>query len=270
MSDTNIGLLKVDVKSPQVIAGQKSIVNLLIRNPFPHAISIESIEAPNSSILKEENRYLSIIKKLFKPNKNEISDSTTTSVIQQSLQIKPLTAFFIHELSNELIDPKEPKSPEENKHLIQSGQEDIAFFEIETADWLLTKPTTVELYAMIKYKINTEHKSQIVPIVLQIQPPVLSIITGTLFGGTLGHLARHLTSNDPAMMSVSLLAVLIMSLIAAIILAKREDSNKGFITLEDFYGAFFIGVMIGYMGTEYFESILSGVSDFDINKTKEG
>jgi len=266
MENGNIGLLKVDVKSPQIIAGQRTIVNLLIRNPFPNAIQIESIEAPNSSILKEDNRFFSTFKKIF----NRQLQEKTSHILKNSMQSKPLTASFIQEVESGLIDKEAPQITTQMRQ-IESGQEDIASFEIETADWLLTKPTTVELYAVIKYKIGDQHKSQIVPIVLQIQPPVLSIIIGTISGGALGNLVRHLTASSNEMLSVSLLAVIIMSLIAAIILAKREDSNKGFITLEDFFGAFFIGVMIGYMGTEYFESILTSMSgsEFDFNASKE-
>ncbi|MEA2029900.1 MAG: hypothetical protein U9N49_13140 [Campylobacterota bacterium] len=179
-------------------------------------------------------------------------------MIKASLHTTPLTASFIQEVSSDLIGKKDPK-PNTQVRMIESGQEDIASFEIETANWLLTKPTTVELYAVIKYKINDQHKSQIVPIVLQIQPPVFSIIIGTISGGVLGHAVRELTSKDPGL-SISLLAVIIMSIISAIILAKRDNTNKGFITLEDFSGGFFIGTMIGYMGTEYFESILTNLS----------
>lgn len=264
MENQNIGLLKVDVKSPQIIAGEKTIVNLLIRNPFPNSITIESIEAPNSSLLKEDNRFVSTFKKIF----NRELKEQTSKIVKQSIKVQPLTASFIQEVSHDLLDSKDPKPTLPNKRLIESGQEDIASFEIETADWLLTKPTTVELYAVIKYTINDQYKSQIIPIVLQIQPPVKSIISGSILGGVLGHTVRELTSKTPEV-NISLLAVFIMSIIVAIILAKRENSNKGFITLEDFSGAFFIGVMIGYMGTEYFDSILKGVAgkDVDINIT---
>jgi hypothetical protein len=268
MENSNIGLLKVDVKSPQIVAGERTIVNLLIRNPFPNSIEIESIEAPNSSILKKENRYYSLFKKVF----SKRLEHETSNLVNESLHFKPLTASFVQDISQDFAkELKAGKTPASKPalRLIESGQEDIASFEIETADWLFIKPTTVELYAVIKYKIDNQIKSQIVPIVLQIQPPVLSIIIGTVSGGTLGHLVRQLTTTD-AMMSVSLLAVVIMSLVLAIILAKREDFNKGFITLEDFYGAFFIGTMVGYMGTEYFESILSqlGSNQIDTNLSK--
>lgn len=43
-----------------------------------------------------------------------------------------------------------------------------------------------------------------------------------------------------------------MSLIAAIALS-RKTSTQGFITIEDFFGAFVIGALIGYGGSEYFE-----------------
>lgn len=43
-----------------------------------------------------------------------------------------------------------------------------------------------------------------------------------------------------------------MSLIAAIALSCKT-STQGFITIEDSFGAFVIGALIGYGGSEYFE-----------------
>ena len=43
-----------------------------------------------------------------------------------------------------------------------------------------------------------------------------------------------------------------MSLIAAIALS-RKIGTQGFITVEVFFGAFVIGALIGYGGSEYFE-----------------
>ena len=52
MDSIKSGLLKVEVKAPKIIAGESTIVNLLITNPFSESIYIESIKAPSSSLLK--------------------------------------------------------------------------------------------------------------------------------------------------------------------------------------------------------------------------
>jgi F0F1-type ATP synthase assembly protein I len=43
-----------------------------------------------------------------------------------------------------------------------------------------------------------------------------------------------------------------MSLIATIALS-RKTGTQGFITVEDFFGGFVVGALIGYGGSAYFE-----------------
>lgn len=145
------------------------------------------------------------------------------------------------------------------KRTIPPLQEDLASFELTTAHWLLVKPKILDLYALITFTVGGDFRSQVVPVTLSIQPPVKSIVAGAVSGGILGWLARQLNHGGlpaeilSATSLVSLLGVIVMSMILAIVLS-RQDTSKGFVTLEDFYGAFVVGAMLGYTGTKYFES----------------
>ncbi len=147
---------------------------------------------------------------------------------------------------------------------IAPQQEDLASFELQTAHWLIVKPKTLELYALIRYRVGSEPRSQIVPVTLSIQPPVRSIVLGTVSGGMLGWLARQLNSSsalDTLSVTsgiISILGIIVMAIILAIVLS-RQESSKGFVTLEDFYGAFVVGAILGYMGTGYFDTVLKSV-----------
>jgi F0F1-type ATP synthase assembly protein I len=46
-----------------------------------------------------------------------------------------------------------------------------------------------------------------------------------------------------------------MSLIAGIALS-RKTAAQAFITVEDFFGGFVVGALIGYSGSQYFEKAL--------------
>jgi len=46
-----------------------------------------------------------------------------------------------------------------------------------------------------------------------------------------------------------------MAVIATIALSRKTGA-QGFITVADFFGGFFVGVLISYEGTSYFEEIL--------------
>jgi hypothetical protein len=46
-----------------------------------------------------------------------------------------------------------------------------------------------------------------------------------------------------------------MSAIATVALS-RKSGTQNFITVEDFFGGFVIGVLVGYQGTSYFQNII--------------
>jgi hypothetical protein len=151
-----------------------------------------------------------------------------------------------------------------NERIISPQQEDLASFELKKAHWLLVKPKTLELYALVRFRVGNELRSKVVPVTLSIQPPVKSIVLGTISGGFLGWLARQLNKGvllpdfTAAASIVSMLGVVVMAMILAIVLS-RQESSKGFVTLEDFYGAFVVGAILGYMGTQYFEASIKAV-----------
>lgn len=156
-------------------------------------------------------------------------------------------------------------SDDREERVISPQQEDLASFELQTAHWLLVKPKVLELHALIRYRISSETRSQVVPVSLSIQPPVKAIILGTVSGGVLGYLARQLNAGisieaiSIASSIVSLLGIIVMATILAIVLS-RQESSKGFVTLEDFYGAFVAGALLGYTGTEYFNHVLDSAN----------
>jgi hypothetical protein len=84
------------------------------------------------------------------------------------------------------------------------------------------------------------------------------MIIGSIIGGSLGTLAKSLNILPlPSWQSllVSIGASIVMSLIATISLSRKTGS-QGFITVEDFFGGFVIGALIGYGGHDYFEKTI--------------
>jgi hypothetical protein len=59
-----------------------------------------------------------------------------------------------------------------------------------------------------------------------------------------------------------------MSIIAAIGLS-RKSGNQGVVTVEDFYGGFLVGALIGYGGSAVFERTVSSVGG-DLGKPSAG
>lgn len=148
--------------------------------------------------------------------------------------------------------------------IVAPGAEVIASFELRTTRWLLFKPLEITLYAQIEYQVGDNKTSQVVPVPISIKAPLRSILIGANLGAIFGFLARQIKEGGlkpPAFQGadffIGALGSFVMATIATVAFARKE-SAQGFITIEDFYGGFLVGALIGYFGTQYFERIIGG------------
>lgn len=149
----------------------------------------------------------------------------------------------------------EDASDEPETHRVRPHCDKVAYFSIMSNGWLFFTPQRINLSTEIRYRIGGEERTQVVNSYFDIKPPLASMIAGSLFGGSLGSIARILQNGSAFEVQSAIVSVgasVIMSLIAAIALS-RKSGTQGFITVEDFFGAFVIGSLIGYGGSEYFD-----------------
>jgi hypothetical protein len=64
-----------------------------------------------------------------------------------------------------------------------------------------------------------------------------------------------LKPQDWVLQAIQLSGSVIMAIIATIALSRKTGA-QGFITVEDFFGGFVVGVLVSYEGSSYFESVL--------------
>jgi hypothetical protein len=134
----------------------------------------------------------------------------------------------------------------------------VVYFSVSTGGWLFFTPSRQTLSTQITYELNGDEKTQVVSSSFDIKPPLTSMVIGAITGASLGSAARFLNSTqifDWQPFFVTTGAALLMSLIATIALARKSGA-QGFITVEDFFGGFVIGALIGYGGKEYFDTAI--------------
>lgn len=158
----------------------------------------------------------------------------------------------------------EQSSPPE-RQILAPGSEAVAAFGFVTRNWLFFRPAATTLSAQIDYIANGTLRSQVVPIPLVMRAQVKAIVIGALVGSLLGYLARQVkdgtltSSNGVARLLVGLGGSLVAATIATIAFARKE-ATQGFITVEDFYGGFLIGALVGYTGLQVLDKALEGAS----------
>jgi hypothetical protein len=112
----------------------------------------------------------------------------------------------------------------------------VQYFSFKMNHWLMFKPTKVSISVQIKYRVNSEERDQVVSASLEVKPPLVSMIIGSLTGAILGTLAKIYTQSiylDVKGWFVILFSGIVMSLIATILLSRKTGA-QGFITIEDF------------------------------------
>ena len=134
----------------------------------------------------------------------------------------------------------------------------VQYFPFKTTGWVLFKPIRLNASVQIRYRVGNVILTQVVPALFDIRPPIASIVFGALIGAVLGSIARIFVHNPDLnwkSVIVSIGSSTVMSLIATIAL-MRKSGAQGFITVEDFFGSFVLGSLIGYSGPEYFEKVI--------------
>lgn len=282
---------KLDVSIPESIyeAGKSSTVSIIIRNPFDTPVEIIDIQGPKSPHLHQVSKKNELI---GEKNNTPAVQNSFTKILQQivisevsfggvrfdfpksniTINIKaeekstvefdkPINNFETINIHAEkdaivkIMPDAAQKITEDHPKIIESHCEIVAYFDVSTAGWLFFTPTRQNLNTQITYKISGVEKTQVVSSGFDIKPPLKSMIIGSIIGGVLGNLAKIFNATAfPSwnILALSIGASVLMSLIATISLSRKTGS-QGFITVEDFFGGFVIGALIGYGGHEYFE-----------------
>jgi len=167
--------------------------------------------------------------------------------------------------SKVFIKPRSPESQEGSaaSTIVQPHCETVAYFEISSTGWLFFSPMRQSLSTKITYVVDGQERTQVVTSEFEIKPPLASMVAGSICGAFLGALAKELTTQPLSSwqsMAVSVGGAVVMSLIATVALARKTGA-QGFITVEDFFGGFVVGALIGYGGKEYFENAIAPGSE---------
>ena len=286
---------RIDVAIPQVVheAGRLSTVSIIIRNPFNVTVEIVDIQGPRSSHLEDIHRGGGQQRDFHKQRNwwRSLGSYFTRFTISE-VRIAGITAEFpsrkrvininAQEKSQLTIDtdlneydvvnveaerdavvnfkkpPVQMTIPEKQVMTIEPNCEAVAYFHLRTSAWLFFTPTRQSLSTQVRYRIDRREKTQVITSDFEIKPPLSAIVIGAVVGALLGTLAKFFTTVrqlEWQPLTLAMGASIVMALIASIALS-RKAASQAFITVEDFFGGFVVGALIGYGGSSYFEKAL--------------
>lgn len=145
--------------------------------------------------------------------------------------------------------------------VLQPGNTTIYEFKLKTTRSTFFTPAVHNLNAQIQYEMNNTINHDTVKYQLNIRAPQKALIYGSISGAIVGPMLRSIdnTSGLPSLISqnflVTAFASVLLGAVLVIAFARKKDAQP-FITIEDFWGGFFIGFLAGYVGKSLLNQFL--------------
>ena len=124
--------------------------------------------------------------------------------------------------------------------------------------WLFVTGGELNFPGRINYLYKGVNHSALFDIRLTLRPPLMANGIGAVVGSILGSIARNLKDNG--IYNIEFFSGLalssILAVIAVIYSSRRTGEAQPIMTVEDFWGGLFVGFMLGYLGSGYFQKIV--------------
>ena len=240
----------LETSSPQVEAGKEFSVTIQITNPYDVPVTIYHVGTtlPVEFAPRTDGVLVSFFKRLFsRPVGTDIKvlgvSVSLSSPHTEDGQIKPDEAV-----------------------ILQPGNSTVKLFTVRTQAVVFFQPATYNLHLSINYEIDGNRNEDSTPFKLNIRAPLKAIIYGSLAGSIIGYVLRSLYEHGGAAIVLSdaqqnitwltgLFGNLLLSVIVIVAFARKKDAQP-ILSIEDFWGGFFVGFLAGYTGKSFLDKIL--------------
>jgi hypothetical protein len=283
---TEFRKLDIVVRDNEYIAGAVNVTTIMVRNTYPIPIRLGTVSARHSTVVTAQENQVSQFKSPVSVGHGRFNfrlpiffpfSSSETPMIEFGYARKPRASepIFIKAAENSnvdlsallgadrrievevaeganvrITDPEQgirEKEGSRSRTEISATSEIITGFTWSTKSWLLFIPSRVGIDIQVPYEVDGELRSQVASCVFEIKPPIYSIVAGGIVGSLIGSLARSFKTGD-----VTFELHFLVKIFGSCLLAIKSGS-QAFITVEDFFGAFVLGSLIGYGGASFFE-----------------
>nr|WP_294866373.1 hypothetical protein [uncultured Pseudogulbenkiania sp.] len=143
------------------------------------------------------------------------------------------------------------------------GESGTYSFSSYVRRWLFASGGELVFPGQVKYRYKDEIHYHTFEVRFTLRPPLLANGIGSIVGSIAGPIAKGLRDQGPTFFSsigitfiagVTLTAIL--SLVAVIYSSRKTGEAQPIITVEDFWGGFLVGFLIGFTGNELFGKIV--------------
>jgi len=261
---------EIETSSSILEAGRMFSIFLRITNPYDVPVTISSVDT-QLPVEFFEPYGKRPARGSWQKFKQKFGDDYTAALVKgtQTVSAKNLSAAQASTATvNADKDPagdapdriKEARDAEAN--VLQPGNSILKEFTVRTLERNTFTPSVYWLHMQISYEMDGKLNHDTAKTALNIKAPISAMAYGAVLGAVIGTFLRHFQDGKPALNAqlwVSMFTSVLIGLVMVIAFARKKDAQP-FITIEDFYGGAFIGVIAGLTGYSLLDQLLGGTA----------
>lgn len=240
----------VETSAPQLEAGRNTTIFLLITNPYDVPVKIVSAQTKVPVEFKDSAAWIPLWKRLWEKTKDEAD--------LDGLQLVSGVALNDEKVS---LNDGNKNGETQSQVILQPGNTTIYEFRLRTKQALFFTPAVHNLNAQVQYEMDGITNHDTVKYQLNIRAPLKALICGSVVGSIVGTILRNIKDGrtelylSPVKNFLPFIVSILVGTVLVIAFARKKDAQP-FITIEDFWGGFFIGFLAGYVGESLLETVV--------------
>lgn len=259
---------EIETSSPMVEAGRPFTVYLRVTNPYEVKLLIRHVEFPLpiefvDETFVDQNDSLRIIEppppKRSGGTANPFAPHVAMAMAATGSNRRP-TGTVEAQRSADGSDEWRAAMAEVE---IQPGNTVTQKITLRTRRWVMFSPAAYHLEAQLAYEIDGKEHRDAVKMSLSIKAPMIALIIGAAIGAAAGGLLQYLY-RSPALSwtglgqaLIPICANIVLSGVVIVAFGRKKDTQP-FISVEDFWGALFVGFLVGTGGQEWLDFLTAG------------
>jgi hypothetical protein len=238
---------EIETSVPQLQAGTKFTVYVRITNPYDVPVTVLGVD----TLLPVEFRN---VKDRYRSGFARFKDAVVN---------RALSEVELPQVHSSAVISDEMHAEGAASILLQPGNSVLHGFNLETRKSVLFTPSVYNLQFQVRYVMAGRENHDTVKHHLNVRAPIHAMILGSAAGATVGaglRLVQPGGSGEEAGALLANVATVLSSVLLGAVLViafARKREAQPFITIEDFWGGFFVGFVAGYQGTSGLKGLLS-------------
>ncbi len=140
------------------------------------------------------------------------------------------------------------------------GESTSYSFKAIVPGWLFAASAELTFQGRVSYRTGGASHMSPFQVTFPLRAPLRSNVIGAIGGSVLGSLAQTLRDKGGVPLSAALLSAtglaMILAVIAVVFSSRRTKDVQPILTVEDFWGGVVVGFLLGYLGHQFFQTLV--------------